>query len=189
MFVLLVCIAVATIPVTNHTMGVVKLWTTVAPLTNKLSFWEAMNGKVSGEDAYVWLHQLASVGDVALGLLQCEFKTIEKNFLSRLLRMTSHGVTPIFVFDASKEAGTGAKAEENKRRAETRTAARQTALALLRTGDRVGAGKAAVKAVAITDTLVYRIIHNILIPHGIGTFPCRVCHYCTVVPSPCVLHS
>ena len=151
-------------------MGVEKLWPTVSPLTSSLSYWDAMNGKIPGEDGYVWLHQLAGVGDIALALLQSEYKAIEKGFESRLLRMTGNGVTPVFVFDASKEADTGAKAEENKRRAETRATAKKSALGLLRAGDRVGAGKQAVKAVTITDSLVYRIIHNILIPHGIGTF-------------------
>ena len=74
--------------------------------------------------------------------------------------MTGNGVTPVFVFDASKEADTGAKAEENKRRAETRATAKKSALGLLRAGDRVGAGKQAVKAVTITDALVYRIIQH-----------------------------
>ena len=150
-------------------MGVTKLWSTVEPVCESVSFFHAATGQTIGEDASCWLHALAATkpGEAALGMLANppDYSIILRLFSSRLQRVLDAGIKPFFVFDGVRP---GAKAMTDEARSIERKTAADAARALMTAGDRTQAAKHAIKAVHIKDELVYLIVHKILRPKGIG---------------------
>ena len=132
-------------------MGVTKLWSTVEPVCENVSFFHAATGQTIDKDASCWLHALAATKPGEAASIR---QIIPSSFVSSLPACSASWTPALSV-------------TEEARSTERKTAA-ESARALMTAGDRTQAAKHAIKTVHIKDELVYLIVHKILRPKGIG---------------------
>jgi len=148
-------------------MGVKALWSLVACLLVSVNYYTALSGRTVGIDASVWLHNLSQNPRRVVGyVLKSSLEPVLQAFAARLQKLLDAGITPVFVFDGVR---TGAKAETDANRKAIRAEHLANAQVLFNSGDLKGATAEAQQAVTVSETLVYRVIHDILRPKGIGS--------------------
>lgn len=144
-------------------MTIKGIWDLVRPLLRRVNLHTHCHGRRAAIDASVWLHNFASTASVQY-MVHGKTTNIIKKFRARLQKLLDEGVTPVFVFDGKAMP---AKQSTNEGRTRERKQSMDTCLAYLRNGDLENAKKQAKRAIRITRSLVYEVIHSILRPMGI----------------------
>ena len=139
-----------------------KFWHLIEPTTEIVNFYDDATGQTVAFDPANWFADGAAH---ATEMLFGNDTNVVKAFGVRLTKVLDEGIIPFFVFDGTRPV---AKGEVDADRDSTRVQAREKALLYHQAGDKVNAEKWAKRAISISPSLIYKVIHTIIRPKGIG---------------------